>query len=383
MTLTKLLIVLSIFAIGVILGWSDQSDRIVSKVVRMVDTFFMDYPVPTTPTLAADVNHIRSLLPVIDSSRTDCQLSLGEWQPAPNLSLSHQEGAIAVTPEGYAMLSGFSHYVGGLLMATSRVDSMQVDTLGWDVVNVPAPTIASHIQGASIAEFTWIAGGFLGQHPGKATDQVWRYSSRNHSWEAQPALPAPRASGALVALGDTLHYIGGLAEDRQSDLSEHLILDLSQPDEWRSLVEFPRARNHFQAVALGDVLFAVGGQTGHDIAVQDLPFLDAYSAIENRWIQLSDMPLARSHAEMSTIVFNNSIIVAGGRTAERSDAPIDSIAEYNPYNNEWRLIGTLPVPLISPLVRIIDHSMYVAGGGLVWNQPQTKAWTAELIEQCG
>ena len=312
-----------------------------------------------------------------------CHTKIGEFETAPSGLASHMEGAVGKSDGKFIVISGFSHYIGKLLIASSRVDRLDHTTLEWTVDDKPAPVVASHIQGAVHGNDVWIAGGFLGQHPGPASSQVWRFDTIHREWQEGPSLPSPRASGALHVTGDTLHYLSGLKADRNTDIKEHLTLNLTNPQEWTRAVDFPRARNHFQAVSINDVLFAVGGQKRHDSRQKDLAILDGYDPILKKWIKLADLPQPRSHAEMATFVFHDRIIVGGGRSNSRQGSPIlDSIIEYNPIKNKWTEIGKLPIPLISPFVQVVDDHIYVTNGGLNWNKPQLQSWIATIENVC-
>ena len=45
---------------------------------------------------------------------------------------------------------------------------------------------------------------------------------------AGPLLPGRRAGGGLARLGDKLHYVSGLMEDRDTDSPDHFVLDLKE-----------------------------------------------------------------------------------------------------------------------------------------------------------
>lgn len=360
-----------------------QYNGLVDRVIRVVGRWLPEQSIPPTAVTNADWQLVVSQLRESQGERQQCRYTLGKWNLDKQMQLSHQEGAVVKTPGGYAMLSGFTHYVSGELMGTSRVDLLNQKTRQWQMIDIPAPTIVSHVQGARIGDFGWIAGGFIGQHPGKASNQSWRYSILDHSWQEGPPLPTPRASGALVGVENTLHYIGGLKADRQSDLAEHLTLNTSTKEaDWQLQTTFTRARNHFQVVKVGGLLYAVGGQIGHDKSVRDLPWLDVWVPSQNRWLPLQDMPEGRSHAEMATFVHDDHIFVVGGRTAQNSETPEQSIIAYDVRSGRWQSIGDLPVPLISPFARVVDQHLYVAGGGLNWNRPQSNAWRAALSKIC-
>jgi len=78
-----------------------------------------------------------------------------------------------------------------------------------------------------------MAGGFYGDHPGVASDKVWRYDTVTDTWLEFPSLPEPRASGGIVVLDGKLHYFGAMSSDRMTDIDTHWTLDLSNPTSWQ------------------------------------------------------------------------------------------------------------------------------------------------------
>lgn len=355
---------------------------IASIVLALVLALFWQLYQSIHATEPARYGHEQVLAALPEVADANCRTVLGEFRAAPGLRLSHMEGATAKTSAGYIAVAGFSHWQAGRLLASARVDRLLPDSLEWRIMEASSPTIASHIQGAAFEHELWVAGGFIGQHPGGATRDTWHLNTESGEWEAGPKLPSARASGGFVEFDGRLHYISGLDSDRQTDLTDHLSLDARNPGEWRVEASFPRTRNHFQAVAIGSLIYAVGGLEGHDKSKKDVPFLDVYHPEYRQWLPMADLPEPRSHAELATFVHENRIIVAGGRTAENAEESLDSVIEYNPYRDEWYTIATLPEPRYSPFARIIGDRFYIGGGGLVWKEPRTDAWVADVTRDC-
>jgi N-acetylneuraminic acid mutarotase len=99
------------------------------------------------------------------------------------------------------------------ILATTRCDAYDPTTDTW--TSLPSiPQAVTHCgQVADMDnpnnQIFWLVGGFLGDHPGPTTNQVWKYSINNRTWAAGPPLPAPPAGRAPVKLGRELHYFAG------------------------------------------------------------------------------------------------------------------------------------------------------------------------------
>jgi hypothetical protein len=225
----------------------------------------------------------------------------------------------------------------------------------------------------------WIAGGFEGDHPGVAINNVFMYSALTNQWIAGPPLPAPRAGGAMVRLGRILHYFGGYLPDRQTNSSNHWALDLDNlAAGWTSLAPLPVPRGHLAGVVYNEQIYAIGGQINHDTSPQATAVVHRYNPATDTWTQRANMPIPTSHIETSTFVFNNRIIVAAGTL--NTSTVTNSIIEYNPATNSWRNMRQLPMPLTAVAVTAINGQVYVAGGKIDGNHPQSNTWVAHIYD---
>lgn len=97
---------------------------------------------------------------------------------------------------------------------------------------------------------------------------VWVLDTVANEWQALPGLPEPRSSSGVAIHEQRLHVISGL-KDRNKDTPTHWTLDLENTTlGWQNATSqnFPteRKRNHFQAVTINGIIYAVGGQFNHD-----------------------------------------------------------------------------------------------------------------------
>ncbi|GAB4513826.1 MAG: hypothetical protein OHK0046_15030 [Anaerolineae bacterium] len=310
-----------------------------------------------------------------------CNLEIGTWQSASPSPNNHIEGASAVVNGQLYALAGFGSF-SGTLFPTNKVTSYNPVTDTWTTSPNPSPIEASHMQGATDGRYIWTAGGFKGKSPGTATDEVWRYDTITDTWAPQTPLPEARASGGVVLLGRSLHYISGL-KDRNNDTSTHWSLNVDDPNAtWQTVSTFPRPRNHFQAVVLEGKIYTVGGQTNHDTQPRDGMLLDMFDPATGQWTVMADLPQARSHAEMGTFVTNERILMVGGRKGQDGENPLRTVLQYNPQQDKWTQIATLPKGLISPMANVVGNMLVVTTGGVNWYTPQVETWIAPILDNC-
>lgn len=312
----------------------------------------------------------------------NCTQVFGPWQLMAPAPAGHIEGAAATINGRLYIFSGFA--TAGVLIPSSRMDVYHLATNTWESSVMPfgpTPFSNSHIQSAVDGQFVWFAGGFVGPSGGPPTDEVWRYDTLTDTWTPGPPLPAPRASGGLAVEGRNLHFIGGLPADRQTDQADHWVLDLDNPVAWVNAAPFNRPRNHFQAVTVNGIIYAVGGQTGHDGPLDDVPWVDAYDPVTDTWQQVADLPVRRSHVEPATLVINERILIVGGRSWGLP-SPVNMVTQYNPQTDTWIDLAPLPVPLIGMSGAYIGNYLVVTTGGTAYDTPQLNTWVAEVITDC-
>ena len=116
----------------------------------------------------------------------------------------------------------------------------------------------------------WFAGGFKDGYKGHAIAEVWSYDVDLNRYTAAPLLPESRAGGGLAIVDRKMHYFGGLMADRDTDSSDHWVLDLDEwakgSATWTNASGMPVPRNQFSTVVLNEKIYAIGGQFHHDSA---------------------------------------------------------------------------------------------------------------------
>lgn len=279
------------------------------------------------------------------------------WNDLPNSSLEKVESQSAKVNDKLYVFSGYDADV-DILSATEIFDPA-VNT--WSM-GAPMPIPKNHCGTAAIDNEVWLVGGFVGDHPGPVTTDVQIYNTVTNSWTLGPDLPLQRGSCTAVFNGRKLHVFGGVMADRRTDIAEHLVLDLdNQGLGWQQLAPLPSPRNHLTAANVDGLLYAIGGQFGHDNNPVNQTLVHTYDPSSDVWSQVAGMPEPRSHFESSTMVHNGNIIVAGG--VGLNDSHYDNILKYDPATDLWAEICKLPEKLLAPTAKIFDDRLILTNGG--------------------
>ncbi len=261
--------------------------------------------------------------------------------------------------------------------ATNRVDALVLTTGQWSE-RTPMPIPVTHTAAVLVRDTVWIAGGFVGNHPGPATEKVWRYALASDRWSPGPSLPAARGGGAVTARGDTLHFLGGWYPDRNTDSGDHWTLSPGD-SVWRVRAPLPLPRGHLTAAVVAGHVYAMGGAFGHDPVPVDVAVVHRYDANADSWERLSDMPKALSHVEPATFTFDDKIIVGGGRSRPSGVENVQDVFLYTPNADTWRHLGRTPVPQLGGLLVQWQDQIVSGLGAPRANYPETPSiWRASI-----
>ncbi len=287
------------------------------------------------------------------------------WQAVDSVPHLRLEGATAKIGDRAFLIGGFG---GPELDGLLDVDVLDHRTGHWSrAADLPAPV--THMQAAVVGDTAiWIAGGFHGRHPAPPTDAVWRYDVAADRWLAGPALPAPRGGGALLALGDTLYFVGGWSEDRATDRREVWRL-LPRAARWDARALIPEGRGHVGAVSANGKLLLLGGQQSHDLAPVDLQSAWSYDPAADRWMPLADAPMTRSHAEPATVRWGDWVLVPGGGDIGSGRRYIADVLGYDARRDRWRRRPDLPLKLRGAHAWLGGDTLQITGGADANNAP--------------
>lgn len=280
------------------------------------------------------------------------------------------EGQGAVTGGRLYVFGGFFENRDNKPIATQAAHVYDPATDRW-AARQDAPDAVTHAGTAADGATLYVAGGFLGNHPGPQTDHVWRYDTVADTWTAMPPLPAARGAGALVRMGRQLHFFGGTERTDggtyRRDTADHWVLNLDDPTGWTARAPLPTARNHLGGAVLGGHIYAIGGQFLGDEASGNVTQVDRYDPATDTWQAVAPLPLPLGHITASIVVQAGRIVVIGGVTQARDAGAIEGhessvVLAYDPAANQWQSTTALPGPRQSPVADTIDGALVVTTG---------------------
>jgi len=265
---------------------------------------------------------------------------LGRWEPRAATGQPRQEVAF-VAAEGRLYLAG-----GGT--AHQAYDPKQ-DT--WTSV-APLPEKLDHIQGVELDGRIYYIGG-LRSWPEPAVDTVLVYEPRTDRFTKGTPMPRPRGAGGVASHAGKVYYLGGLSQGRAVPWVDEYD---PQTGRWAQLADMPHARDHFQAVVIGNTLYAVGGRELEIDATIDA--VDAFDLQRGTW-QQGLAPLPTPRGGFATAVAGAEILVIGG---EGGGKTFDTTEAYDTRANSWRKLAPMRVARHG-ISAAVCGGVFIAAGG--------------------
>lgn len=255
-----------------------------------------------------------------------------------------------------------------LLIGGRRVnptDEFDTTTNTWTEKATP-PLELHHFQAVVIADAVYLMGAMTGGWPAETPlDSVLIYYPDRDEYVYSHPIPEDRRRGGAgaVVYNGKIYLVGGITNGH---------LDGYQPwfdeydpvtGEWRVLLDAPHARDHFQAVVVGNKLYAFAGRTTSQITEQAMDLTVAqgnvYDFETGQWETAADIPTMR--AGNGAFVWQNEVIIGGGESVTQQAAHAE-VEAFNIATQTWRSWPSLQRGRHGSGFAIIGDYVYTASG---------------------
>ncbi len=299
------------------------------------------------------------------------------WQTLSRVGLGRYEAQGGVIDNRLFVIGGF---INGSAQTTARCDVYDPTTDRWTPLR-DMPEQITHsgtaVDGDSVI---YLAGGFIGNHPGPITDHVWHYDVRRDRWNPFVPLPAARGGGMIICYQRTLHFFGGTIRQGGlfvEDKGDHWALDLNAANpSWQPRAPMPNPRNHLGGGLLDGKLYAVGGQHLHDEDHGNQTAVHAYDPATDTWRTCASLPLPMGHITASVFGWRGHLLVAAGVTEHSTR--LNTIFAYDPATDFWHELPPLPAERQSPVIGAWGDVLLANGGLSAQGYVSTEVWRTTL-----
>lgn len=292
------------------------------------------------------------------------------WERVAGAPIARFEGQSAVVNDKFYVFGGYTDSSVIPKSFAANVYDPATDT--WErLPDMPRPM--THAGTTVVGENIYFAGGVVGSADRNqetklpASAEVWRYNTRTQTWSTMPPLPEPRGAGALVALDNTLHYFGGTGDDRYQETGEHWVLPLDGSTSWEARASLLNPRNHLAGIVVNNIIYAIGGQHGHNETLVTQASVERYDPEQDQWVELASLPYGLGHVNNSTVEVAGRIYLVGGETTGY-EVYTDNVLVYDPELDAWSQTTPFPRAENSLIGGAIGNRIYITGGsaGSLW-----------------
>jgi len=240
--------------------------------------------------------------------QTSDQSTWSEVRTTNQPTARHEAAFVAVGDKAYLL--------GG--RGIKPVDIYDPATRTWTVGDT-SPIEIHHFQPVVYNEEIYLMGAMTGGYPGETPlPEIHIYSPAKNEWRTGATIPeGRRRGGAGAVLHDGLIYlVCGIQDGHRGGHVPWLDAYNPATDEWTQLPDAPRSRDHFQAVAHGNKLYATAGRT--TVAATN-PFantigeVDVYDITTQQWSTLPDT-LPTHRAGNAAFCLDDELLILGGES---------------------------------------------------------------------
>src|SRR6476646_87239 len=240
--------------------------------------------------------------------------SVGAWT---------EQASYPIATSGHAVVSvgGNVYSFGGIVnnAAITNAYKYTPSTNTWTpIASLPAPR--GWFSGATDGTYVYLLGGVDQNFNTTAT--LWRYDPATNSYNTSlPSYTIPTYFHASVYLNGKIYRIAGRAIGTDFHVE---VYDIAT-NTWSMAANYPFANHNLMAIALGNYIYAGGGNASPDKTWR-------YDPGTNTWddAAVADLPAGRSSAASG--LYNGRWLLAGG---DVNFATSNSVIAWNPATNTW------------------------------------------------
>lgn len=230
---------------------------------------------------------------------------------------------------------------------------------GWALLaDMPEPR--GETAGAVAGERLFVIGGMSGV-AAQASATVSIYDPGANTWVEGPALPEARHHAAAVGLDGAIYVSGGAASVTDGTPRIEVWSLHAETGAWRPVAPLPVGRFGHRMVAVGGLVYVVGGVPGPGVeagggAADDVTTL-IYDPTTDTWSVGAPLPVTRDH--LAVVAVGDEIWAIGGRGGGTNHQRVDI---YDPASDAWRDGPPLPFPVSGASEGVVDGVILLSGG---------------------
>ena len=241
---------------------------------------------------------------------------------------------------------------GEYVLALSAIDGEleSSSTVAVRVLDPQQPELADNPSGSGDTDNSSSSGSTGNTSNSVSASTAWVLQSTANGSRA-----AQRHEAGAVAFNGKLYLLGGRGNRPVS------VYDPAART-WTNRAAPPLEIHHFQPVAWGDKIYAIGAMTCCYPEETTVSHIYTYTPASNRWDRGAAIPANRRRGSAGAAVHNGKIYLVGGNTRGHSGGMVSWFDEYDPATGRWRQLPAAPNTRDHMHVAIANGKLVVAGG---------------------
>lgn len=276
----------------------------------------------------------------------------GRWEQLPELAGGARQESCVVALRGEVVVVGGINALGATL---SSVEAYEPVAARWRrLADLPLPL---HHANCAVVDGRLVVGGFLLGVDFTPDARTFVFDVDGDTWADATPMPdgTQRGAAGAVAHQGWLYVVGGIQVASQTAVSRYSPAE----DRWEELSPLPVALDHLSAHDVEGRLLVIGGRTNgigrHTATVLELD--DA----SGEFLEKGAMPTSR--AGFAAAVLGDEIIVVGGEgNGAEASGVFDQVEAYAPSTDQWRALLPMRTPRHGMGAAVVDGALYVPGG---------------------
>lgn len=307
-------------------------------------------------------------------------IAQGNWETpeAINSPVPRHENAFVKVGDKFYLLGGRGIKAVGIFDPASKT---------WSE-GAPVPLEISHFQAVSHQGLIYVMGGLVGGWPSETPlSHILIYNPLMDSWLIGPEIPAYRQRGAAgaVAYNDKIYLVCGIVNGHTSGWVSWFDEYDPATNKWTELQDAPRARDHIQVAVVSDKLVVAGGRKsgylgqGLEATIGET---DIYDFNAGKWSTLTspagDIPTQRAGG--TAVAVGDEVIIIGGESGTQVAAHSE-VEALDITTGKWRSLPPLQRGRHGTQVLLSEASLYIAAGcGNRGGSPELDSFEAYEIQ---
>ncbi|MDQ6602698.1 MAG: CPBP family glutamic-type intramembrane protease [Chloroflexota bacterium] len=226
----------------------------------------------------------------------------------------------------------------------------------------PLPAPRKNMGVVAVGSTLYVVGGDDANGP---TSSVLAYDTalrdqpvagRVPQWATKGPLPEPRANLAVAVLDGKIYAVGG--ERDGVPVAAAAVYDPAT-DTWGALPPLPEGRTDLAAAGANGKLYVLGGTTvaGTTPKRHGLTTVSVYDPATKQWSAAPAMPTARSG--LATVALGNTIYALGG---QQDGVSLKTAERFDPQTNAWSTLAPMREARRNLAATNRENTIYAAGG---------------------